>query len=47
MNCYGAEKVHRLLEIFPQRDSYTLVAYGNSDGDIPLLEFADSGVLIH
>lgn len=43
-NCYGAEKVNRLLELFPDRKDYFLVAYGDSAGDRELLEFADEGV---
>lgn len=45
-NCYGAEKVVRLLETFPRRDSYTLYAYGDSRGDKELLAMADEGFLI-
>ena len=37
-NCYGQEKVNRLLEVFPERDSYTLYAYGDSKGDRELIE---------
>ena len=44
-NCYGQEKVNRLLEVFPERDSYTLYAYGDSRGDRELIEFADFGFL--
>lgn len=40
-NCYGQEKVNRLLARFPQRDSYRLTAYGDSRGDRELLAFAD------
>lgn len=40
-NCYGQEKVNRFLAIFPKRDEYKLVAYGDSLGDKELLEFAD------
>jgi HAD superfamily hydrolase (TIGR01490 family) len=42
-NCYGPEKVNRLLEKEPDRDSYTLYAYGDSKGDKNLIEFADKG----
>ena len=31
-NCYGKEKVARLLETYPDRSSYRLVAYGDSSG---------------
>lgn len=40
-NCYGGEKVARLLQLFPDRNSYRLVAYGDSRGDRELLAFAD------
>lgn len=40
-NCYGKEKVDRLLELYPDRDSYYLVAYGDSRGDMELMRFAD------
>jgi HAD superfamily hydrolase (TIGR01490 family) len=42
-NCYGQEKVNRLLEIFPNRNDYKLIAYGDSCGDKELIEFADEG----
>lgn len=40
-NCHGQEKVRRLKEAFPQRDSYHLTAYGDSGGDRELLALAD------
>lgn len=40
-NCYGQEKVNRLLENYPNRETYTLYAYGDSNGDKNLLELAD------
>lgn len=40
-NCYGQEKINRLLEVFPDRDNYYLIAYGDSNGDRKLLDFAD------
>ncbi|WP_179412881.1 HAD-IB family hydrolase [Mucilaginibacter sp. E4BP6] len=40
-NCHGAEKVNRLLQHLPNRDSYVLYAYGDSNGDKDLLQFAD------
>lgn len=40
-NCYGAQKVARLLEAYPERPSYILYAYGDSTGDRDLLAFAD------
>lgn len=41
LNCNGEEKVRRLLEVFPQRQAYTLYAYGDSHGDDALLALAD------
>ena len=43
INCKGAEKVRRLLARLPNRSSYHLDAYGDSDGDKELLAFADNG----
>lgn len=40
-NCYGQEKINRLLEVFPDRENYYLIAYGDSNGDRKLLDFAD------
>jgi len=40
-NCYGKEKVNRLLENYPDRGSYYLIAFGDSTGDRELLDFAD------
>lgn len=40
-NCHGAEKVNRLLAAYADRDSYTLYAYGDSNGDKELLAAAD------
>ena len=45
-NCHGAQKVARLLEAFPQRETYMLYAYGDSRGDNELLAFADKGFRI-
>ena len=44
-NCYGAEKVNRLLELYPNRESYVLDAYGDSRGDRELIQFADCGCM--
>ena len=44
-NCYGQEKVNRLVAAFPNRQQYTLIAYGDSAGDKELLAFADEGYL--
>lgn len=40
-NCYGQEKVRRVAQVLPQRDNYTLIAYGDSRGDKELLDYAD------
>lgn len=45
-NCKGEEKVKRLLEIYPNRNEYTLNAWGDSDDDVPLLNFADHSTKI-
>ena len=40
-NCYGEEKVRRLLEVMPDRKLYHLTTYGDSHGDRALMEYAD------
>ena len=40
-NCYGQEKVNRILALYPQRETYRLTAFGDSRGDMELLAFAD------
>lgn len=40
-NCYGQEKVNRILALYPDRSDYYLTAYGDSRGDKELLAFAD------
>ena len=40
-NCYGQEKVNRILALYPHRNEYHLTAYGDSRGDKELLAFAD------
>ena len=40
-NCWGPEKVRRLIEAMGPRNGYTLYAYGDSQGDKELLESAD------
>lgn len=46
-NCYGQEKVNRLLEVEPDRKNYYLYAYGDSRGDREMLAFADFPTLVH
>lgn len=45
-NCYGQEKVNRLLREYPDKSQYTLYAYGDSNGDTELLKLADYPTLI-
>ena len=40
-NCYGQEKVDRILAIYRHRQEYELIAFGDSRGDKELLAFAD------
>lgn len=41
LNCRGPEKVRRLAEQVGEREEYVLYAYGDSEGDRELLDFAD------
>lgn len=49
-NCYGQEKVNRLIAAYPDikanRKKYHITAYGDSKGDRELLAYADEGTLI-
>lgn len=45
-NCYGIEKVRRLLAVEPNREEYFLYAFGDSRGDREMINFADKGVYI-
>ncbi len=40
-NCWGQEKVRRLIEELGAKENYQLYAYGDSRGDYELLELAD------
>lgn len=40
-NCYGQEKVNRILTLHPNRQDYHLTAFGDSRGDKELLAWAD------
>ena len=42
-NCYGQEKVRRILALHPDRSDYHLTAYGDSRGDREMIAFADEG----
>ncbi|MBP3213702.1 MAG: HAD-IB family hydrolase [Bacteroidaceae bacterium] len=45
-NCFGQEKVSRLLEVEPDRKAYRLEAYGDSRGDREMIAFADRGIYV-
>jgi HAD superfamily hydrolase (TIGR01490 family) len=45
-NCNGGEKVRRILALYPDRDNYTLIAYGNGRGDRAMLQVADQKHLV-
>ena len=45
-NCYGQEKVRRILTLHPDRSAYHLTAYGDSRGDRKMLAFADEAHMI-
>ena len=45
-NCYGQEKVRRILALYPDRSEYHLTAFGDSRGDREMLAFADEAHLI-
>jgi len=40
-NCYGQEKVNRLLQVECDRSNYILHVYGDSRGDKEIMDFAD------
>lgn len=42
-NCYGPEKVRRVMDIIADRTPYYICAYGDSRGDRELLAWADKG----
>lgn len=46
-NCYGQEKVRRILTLHPDRSAYHLTAYGDSRGDRKMLAFADEAHMIY
>lgn len=41
LNCWGPEKVRRLLELLGPKEEYILYAYGDSQGDLDMLALAD------
>ena len=46
-NCFGQEKVNRLLAVEPNRAAYELYAYGDSRGDKELIECANVGTWVN
>lgn len=40
-NCVNEEKVNRILKVFPDRETYKLIAFGDSSRDNELIEFSD------
>lgn len=40
-NCWGEEKIRRLIEVMGKKENYQLFAYGDSAGDEPLLKLSD------
>jgi len=46
-NCYGPEKVNRIRALYPDRDDYRLIAYGDSRGDKEMLDYADEEYLLY
>lgn len=49
-NCYGQEKVNRIMQEYPElisnRADYHITAYGDSRGDREMLAYADEAMLI-
>lgn len=41
LNCWGQQKVIRLLDLVGQKENFVLYAYGDSQGDAELLKLAD------
>jgi HAD superfamily hydrolase (TIGR01490 family) len=47
-NCYGEEKIRRLSSwVGNDRDRMHVLAYGDHRSDLPLLEWADRGILVN
>lgn len=41
LNCVSEEKVNRFLKLFPNREKYRLIVFGDSEGDRELMNLAD------
>ena len=46
LECMGEEKVRLLNKIFEHRDDFNVVAYSDSESDLPILLWADIGIVI-
>ncbi len=46
LECMGEEKVRLLSKILKQRDDFNVVAYSDSESDLPMLLWADRGIVI-
>lgn len=46
LECMGEEKVRLLSKILKQRDDFNVVAYSDSESDLPMLLWADKGIVI-
>lgn len=47
-NCHGSEKLRRMQHLFgSNRGAVRIVAYGDHRSDLPLLQWADLGVLVN
>lgn len=42
-NCYGKEKVNRIVLEYPESEKYEFIAYGDSKGDKEMIEWANRG----
>jgi len=42
-NCYGQEKINRLIDTYPEVNEFFTIAFGDSIGDRQLLSFVDEG----
>ena len=45
-NCYGQEKVNRFLKMESNRTDYYLIVYGDSKGDIEMMDLADEKIYL-
>lgn len=46
LECMGEEKVRLLNKMFERRDDFNVVAYSDSESDLPMLLWADRGIVI-